>query len=220
MRYADRVDAGRVLAARLVQQRPVRPVVLGLPRGGVPVAAEVARALAAELDVVLVGKVGAPDSPELAVGAVGEGGVEVRAEHVLAMLRLSWSDLADTVARVRAEVAARAGRLRGGRPPRELTGRTAIVVDDGVATGATIEAAVRIVRGLGAERVVLAVPVAPAAVVRRLCEIADEVVCPTAPAEFTSVGQWYRDFTQVSESRVRELLGDRQGDEATGQVSF
>ncbi|RLK59165.1 phosphoribosyltransferase [Actinokineospora cianjurensis] len=211
MHYTDRVHAGRVLGARLEYLRGEDPVVLGLPRGGVPVAAVVAALLTAELDVVLVGKVGAPGTAELAVGAVGEGRhgsdwVEVRAEPVLALLELSWSDVADTVARVKADLTDQSRRLRGGGEPHSLRGRTVVVVDDGVATGSTVEAAVRVVRGLGAERVVLAVPVAPASVVDRLTEIADDVVCPLAPDDLNSVGQWYEDFTQVDDAEVRELL--------------
>ncbi|WP_026426117.1 phosphoribosyltransferase [Actinokineospora inagensis] len=209
MHYADRVHAGRVLGARLEHLRERDPVVLGLPRGGVPVAAEVAALLRAELDVVLVGKIGAPGAVELAVGAIGRHGeqwVEVRAEPVLALLELSWSDVADTVAAVKAELTDRARRLCGDVAPRSLAGRTAVVVDDGVATGSTIEAAVRVVRDLGAEQVVLAVPVAPAAVLDRLGEIADEVVCPLAPVDLDAVGQWYEDFTQVDDAVVRDLL--------------
>ncbi|WP_104476710.1 phosphoribosyltransferase family protein [Actinokineospora auranticolor] len=206
MRYADRAEAGRVLAGHLAHLRRADPVVLGLPRGGVPVAAVVARALAAELDVVLVAKVGAPESPELAVGAVGEGGVEVRADRVLRLLALSWSDVTGVAERARAAVADKAARLRGGAPPRGLVGRVAVVVDDGVATGSTVEAAIRVVRGLGAAWVVLAAPVAPASTLARLREIADEVVCPLAPREFTAVGAFYDDFTQVTDAEVRALL--------------
>ncbi|GAA3050809.1 phosphoribosyltransferase [Actinokineospora globicatena] len=211
MHYTDRVHAGQVLGARLLYLRDDDPVILGLPRGGVPVAAVVAELLAAELDVVLVGKVGAPGAAELAVGAVGEGRhgtewVEVRADPVLALLELSWSDVADTVARVKADLTDRSHRLRGGVRPHSLDGRTVVVVDDGVATGSTVEAAVRVVRGLGAQRVVLAVPVAPANVVDRLTEIADDVICPLAPDDLTAVGQWYQDFTQVGDAEVRELL--------------
>ncbi|MBM7775156.1 putative phosphoribosyl transferase [Actinokineospora baliensis] len=211
MHYADRAHAGQVLGAQLEHLRDRNPVVLGLPRGGVPVAAEVAALLGAELDVVLVGKVGAPGATELAVGAVGEGRqgadwVEVRAEPVLALLELSWSDVADTVAEVKTELADRSRRLRGGTEPRSLRGRTAVVVDDGVATGSTVEAAVRVVRDLGADEVVLAVPVAPAAVLDRLTDIADDVVCPLTPDDLTSVGRWYTDFTQVDDAEVRHLL--------------
>ncbi|WP_436497721.1 phosphoribosyltransferase [Actinokineospora sp. HUAS TT18] len=207
MRFADRTEAGRVLADHLTHLREDKPIVLGLPRGGVPVAAEVAARLGAEVDVVLVRKVGAPGHPELAVGAVGEGGVTVRSDRVLAELHLTWADVADTAANERAEILRRAATLRGGEPPPDLAGRTVILVDDGVATGATAAAAVRVVRGMGAARVVVAAPVAPADVVASLRLIADEVVCPLTPRRFVAVGYWYEDFAQVPDADVREILG-------------
>jgi putative phosphoribosyl transferase len=207
MRFADRADAGRVLAGRLAHLRHDNPVVLGLPRGGVPVAAEVAAKLGADVDVILVRKVGAPGRPELAVGAVGEGNVTVRATHVLQDLDLTWADMADTVASERAEIQRRAVSLRGGAPPRDLTGRTAVIVDDGVATGATVAAAIHVARGMGAGRVVVAVPVAPADVIVQLRLLADEVVCPLVPHRFVAVGYWYVNFTQVADEEVRAILG-------------
>lgn len=207
MRFADRADAGRVLAGRLTHLRDENPLVLGLPRGGVPVAAEVATRLGAEVDVVLVRKVGAPGHPELAVGAVGEGDVTVRADDVLRDLDLAWADVAGTVAGERAEVHRRADLLRGGAAPRDLAGRTVIVVDDGVATGSTMAAAVQVVRGMGAKRVVVACPVAPPDVLVRLRTLADEVVCPLTPQRFVAVGYWYEDFSQVQDSEVRAILG-------------
>ena len=206
MRFADRTAAGQRLALELARFGPVDPVVVGLPRGGVPVAAEVAVALGADLDVVLVRKIGAPDRPELAVGAIGEEGVVVHNAALLLDLGLTWDDLAATVSHERAEIAQRAAMLRPGRPRVNLCDRTVLIVDDGIATGATMLAAVRVVRGLGAATVVLAVPVAPADALPRLAEIADEVVCPVTPRRFQSVGQWYVDFRQVSDARVRELL--------------
>lgn len=206
MTFADRAAAGRRLAVDLTRFGPANPVVVGLPRGGVPVAAEVAEALGAELDVVLVRKIGAPDRPELAVGAIGEQGVVVRNAALLRDLGLTWDDLAETVSRERFEIARRATTLRPGRPRADLRDRTVIIVDDGIATGATVLAAVRVARCLGAATVVLAVPVAPADALPRLADIADEVVCPLAPRQFTSVGQWYTDFRQVTDTRVRDLL--------------
>jgi putative phosphoribosyl transferase len=208
MRFRDRADAGRVLAARLTHLRDRRPVVVGLPRGGVPVAAEVAAALGAGLDIVLVRKIGAPDREELAVGAVGEDGVTVRNEVVLRDLGLSWTDLHAQVARERAEVERRAVSLRPTGPRPTLRDRTVIVVDDGIATGATVIAALRVLRGLGAGAVVLAVPVAPADSLAALAPLADEVVCPIAPRRFSSVGEWYEDFAQVPDAEVRRLLAD------------
>jgi len=205
MRFRDRAHAGRALAARLKHLRASNPVVVGLPRGGVPVAAEVAAALGAQLDVVLVRKIGAPEREELAVGAIGEDGVTVRNDAVLRELGLSWDDLTDQVERERAEVRRRADLLRTGSRP-ELRGRTVILVDDGIATGATVVAALRVLRDLGATHIVLAVPVAPPDSLAALAPLADEVVCPSTPRRFAAVGQWYDDFTQVPDERVRELL--------------
>lgn len=205
MRFRDRAEAGQVLATRLAHLREAKPLVVGLPRGGVPVAAEIAAALDADLDVVLVRKIGAPDRRELAVGAVGEDGVTVRNDAVLHELGLTWDDLAPQIAKERDEIVRRAQLLRPGPRP-DLAGRTVILVDDGIATGATVIAALRILRHLGAARVVLAVPVAPPDSLRALAPLADEIVCPATPRHFSAVGQWYDDFTQVPDERVRALL--------------
>ena len=205
MRFRDRVHAGRALAARLAHLRGADPVVVGLPRGGVPVAAEIATALAAQLDVVLVRKIGAPDREELAVGAIGEDGVTVRNDAVLRELGIAWEDLTDKIEHERAEIRRRAEVLRSGARP-ELRGRTVILVDDGIATGATVVAALRVLRDLGAAHVVLAVPVAPPDSLAALAPLADEIVCPVTPRRFAAVGQWYDDFTQVPDDRVRALL--------------
>ncbi|MGX7826115.1 phosphoribosyltransferase [Actinokineospora sp. 24-640] len=205
MRFADRAEAGRVLARSLARLGLDDPIVLGLPRGGVPVAAEVAAALRAELDVVVVRKVGAPGRAELAVGAVGEQGVTVRMDHVLADLGIEWAEVEPVAERERAAVARRAAALRGAAAPRDLTGRVAILVDDGIATGATMAAAVRVVRGRGAARVVVATPVAPAGTGEALD--ADDFVCVRAPRRFSAVGQWYADFSQVTDDEVRAALG-------------
>jgi putative phosphoribosyl transferase len=205
MRFRDRAHAGQVLAARLAHLRETEPVVVGLPRGGVPVAAEIACALRAELDVVLVRKIGAPDREELAVGAVGEDGVTVRNDVVLQDLGLTWDDLAGQVTHERAEIRRRAVLLRPGPRP-DVAGRTVILVDDGIATGATVIAALRILRHLGAARIVLAVPVAPPESLRALAPLTDEIVCPATPKHFSAVGQWYDDFTQVPDDEVRKLL--------------
>jgi putative phosphoribosyl transferase len=212
MHFRDRVHAGRRLATRLTHLSDEQPVVVGLPRGGVPVAAEIAAVLRARLDIVLVRKIGAPDRLELAVGAVGEDGVTVRNAALLRDLGLTWEDLHDQVTHERAEVARRAVSLRPSGPRLSLHSRTVVVVDDGIATGATVLAAIRVVRRLGAARIVLAVPVAPADAVPRLAEVADEVVCAHAPARFLSVGQWFDDFTQVTDEEVRILLAKSQVD--------
>ncbi|GAB3468180.1 phosphoribosyltransferase [Actinophytocola sediminis] len=206
MRFRDRRAAGARLAADLTELCAADPIVLGLPRGGVPVAAEIAAVLGLPLDIVLVRKIGAPARPELAVGAVGEDGVTVRNDAVLAELGLTWADLAPQVAHERAEIQRRATALRPGGPRPSLRARTVVLVDDGIATGATVVAAVRVLRRLGAARIVLAVPVAPADSLPRLREIADDLVCALAPTRFLAVGQWYEDFAQVPDRQVRALL--------------
>lgn len=206
MRFANRTEAGRRLAGRLAGLRDADPVVLGLPRGGVAVAHEVASALAAPLDVIVVRKLGLPYQPELAMGAIGEGGVRVLNERVVRSARVGEEQISAVEKRERARLEARVRRLRGSRPPQPLAGRTAVIVDDGIATGATARAACLVARAAGAARVVLAVPVAPPESVERLAQDADEVVCLYAPEAFYAVGEWYRDFGQVSDAQVTELL--------------
>lgn len=206
MHFRDRSEAGRMLAGRLGHLAGAEPVVVALPRGGVPVAAEIAAELKAPLDVIVVRKVGVPYRPELAAGAVGEDGVTVRNMPVLHEAGLSWEDLHDTVERERAEVRRRAEALRVDRPAADLADRTVIIVDDGVATGSTVVAAIRVVRKLGARHTVLAIPVAPADVAEKLTGLADEVVCLHAPVPFQAVGQWFRNFRQLSDDEVRAFL--------------
>ena len=210
MLFRDRADAGTQLAAKLIKAAPARPgedrVVLGIPRGGVPVAAAFAEAAALPLDVVVVRKLGVPDRPELAMGAVGEGGVRVTDKDVIRRHAVHPAELARVERRERAEVEDRARRLRGARPALPLAGRTAILVDDGIATGSSMTAACQVVRAHGAERVVVAVPVAPDEALERLAQLADEVVCVRTPHPFFSVGQWYRDFTQTTDAEVTALL--------------
>ena len=203
--FADRVDAGRRLAERLGPLRATDVVVLGLPRGGVPVAAEVARALGAPLDVLVVRKLGVPGRPELAMGAIAEGGVRVVDERMAASAGVTEGALARVEERERAELDRRVAALRRGRAPVDLTGRTAVVVDDGVATGSTARAACRVARLLGARRVVLAVPVGPPEVVGAVPE-ADEVVCARTPSPFLAVGHHYRDFRPTSDDDVAAIL--------------
>ncbi|HEX2131863.1 MAG TPA: phosphoribosyltransferase family protein [Actinophytocola sp.] len=214
MRFRNRADAGRALAEELDPLRGEAPIVLGLPRGGVPVAAQVATGLGAPLDIVLVRKIGAPDRAELAVGAVGEDGVTVRNDDVLAELGLAWADVSDQVERERAEIVRRATALRPGGARPSLRDRTVVLVDDGIATGASVVAAIRVLRRLGVRRLALAVPVAPADALPRLRELADDVVCPVAPSLFVAVGQWYDDFAQVSDRQVRALLATSTVDRA------
>ncbi|MFE9172811.1 phosphoribosyltransferase family protein [Streptomyces kebangsaanensis] len=206
MFFMDRRDAGRRLAARLKHLKGSDVVVLGLPRGGVPVAAEAAKALGAPLDVCLVRKLGVPFQPELGMGAIGEGGVRVINEEVVRTARVTPDELAGVEARERVVLESRARRYRGGREPAPLTGRTALVVDDGVATGSTARAACRIVRARGAARVVLAVPVAPHDWTARLGADADELVCPHTPRNFYAIGQFYSDFSQTDDDEVVACL--------------
>jgi putative phosphoribosyl transferase len=204
--FVNRVDAGRKLAARLTHLGGEDVVVLGLPRGGVPVGFEVAQALGAPLDVIVVRKLGVPYQPELAMGAIGEDGVRVVNADVVAMARVSEKDLAAVEGRERSELERRARLFRGDRPRISLEGRTAVIVDDGIATGSTARAAAQVARAHGAARVVVATPVAPSDVVMRLQPDADEVVVVWTPEPFYAIGQFYSDFNQVSDAEVVELL--------------
>jgi putative phosphoribosyl transferase len=200
------VDAGRRLAERLRHLRDEDVVVLGLPRGGVPVAAEVARALDAPLDVIVVRKLGLPAQPELAMGAVGEGGTLVVNERVLHRAHVGAAEFAEVESRERAEVQRRALRWRGSRPRLSLAGRTALVVDDGIATGATVRAACGVAREQGAARVVLAAPVCSPDTACALRAEVDELVCVETPRSFFAVGRYYTDFRPVSDDQVAEVL--------------
>ncbi|GAA3771410.1 phosphoribosyltransferase family protein [Streptomyces coacervatus] len=206
MRFEDRTDAGRRLARRLEYLHGQDVVVLGLPRGGVPVAFEVARELDAPLDVLVVRKLGVPWQPELAFGAVGENGVRVLNDDVIEQIRLSPADQRTVEQAERAELERRVVRYRRNRAAVPVAGRTVVVVDDGLATGATAEAACRVVRGQGAARIVLAVPVGPERTLLRLQRVADRVVCLQSPRLFGSVGAWYHDFAQVGDAEVTDLL--------------
>jgi putative phosphoribosyl transferase len=206
VRFVDRVDAGRRLAERLRHLRGEDVVVLGLPRGGVPVAAEVARALGAPLDVIVVRKLGVPSRPELAMGAVGEDGVLVVNQRVVRGVPVNEAGFAEVERQERQEVARRARRFRGDRTRLPLAGRTALIVDDGVATGSTARAACRIARAQGAARVVLAAPVCACEVADALGDVIDEAVCLMTPERFFAVGQFYADFRPTSDGEVVELL--------------
>jgi putative phosphoribosyl transferase len=208
MRFRDRAEAGRHLAERVLQAGLGDDVVvLGLPRGGVPVAYEVADVLGAPLDVVVVRKLGVPFQPELAMGAIGEGGIRVENREVLRAAALSELDLEVVEQRERAELERRAREYRGGRDRLDLRGRCAVIVDDGIATGSSARAAARVARALGASRVVLAAPVASRLAQAELSDVADDVLCVESPEPFYAVGEWYRDFSQTSDAEVVDLLG-------------
>ena len=206
MAFVNRVDAGRRLAELLRDHRGGDVAVLGLPRGGVPVAEQVALALHAPLDVILVRKLGVPLRPELAAGALGEGGVRVVNPEVVGAYHLTDRDLDALADRQRYEIERRAQSIRRSHPRLSLIGRTAIVVDDGIATGATARAACHVARAHGAARVVLAVPVAPPGWVDELGDAADEYVCVETPPRFSAVGEAYADFTATSDDDVLRCL--------------
>ncbi|MGH7086470.1 MAG: phosphoribosyltransferase [Acetobacteraceae bacterium] len=208
MTFTDRADAGRRLAEPLLRFKDQRPVVLALPRGGVPVGYEIARALAAPLDVVLVRKLGAPSQTELAIGAIALGSepVIVTDPQLIATLGIPERELAAIEARERQELARRRDAFRAGLPPLEVAGRTAILVDDGIATGATMLAALRATRSGQPAYLVLAVPVAPPKTLDALAVEADEIVCLHQPRWFLAVGRFYRHFPQLEDREVVDLL--------------
>ena len=206
MIFRDRIDAGRRLAARLEHLRGEVGVVLGLPRGGVPVAAEVARALRAPLDVIIVRKLGVPFQPELGMGAIGEDGAHVINDEVVRMAGVSAAEIAAVETRERAELERRAGRFRRGRLPATLEGRTVLIVDDGIATGSTAMAACQVARARGAARVVLAVPVAPLGWDLDMAGAADELIALETPEPFGAIGRFYQDFSQTTDEEVIACL--------------
>lgn len=209
--WRDRAEAGRALGARLARLAPRDPVVLGLTRGGVPVAREVARALGAPLDALVVRKVGSPGNPEFALGAVGEGGAAWRDEPSLAALGLSAGWFERAARPQREEIRRRLALVRAELPALDVAGRTAVVVDDGAATGATAEAAIQVMRARGAARVVFAAPVASREAAGLLAGAADEVVLLETPPGFRAVGQWYEDFGAVSDGEMLGLLREARG---------
>jgi putative phosphoribosyl transferase len=204
--FADRADAGRRLAELVSDLHQQDVVVLGLPRGGVVVAAEVARALAAPLDVIVVRKLGVPIQPELAMGAIGEDGVRVVSGEVMQRAGVTSEQLATVERQARAELERQAELFRKGRPRLSLVGRTAVLVDDGVATGSSAIAACQVARAHGAARVVLAVPVGSPDAVPALSRVADEVRCLYTPSWLGAIGQFYRNFSQTSDGQVIDLL--------------
>lgn len=210
MQFKDRHDAGRQLAAKL-NRFANQPGVcaLALPRGGVPVAYEVSEALHIPVDVLVVRKIGAPNQPELAIGAIATGGVELVSEKFARQLRLSPNVVEAIVARERLELDRRERAYRGNKPPLEVLGKTVLLIDDGIATGASMHAAVTAARRRQPERIVVAVPVVELVVAETLARDADEVVAVLTPEQLTSVGEWYDDFGQTTDEDVRRLLGGR-----------
>jgi putative phosphoribosyl transferase len=206
--YRDRADAGRVLASLLQGYRD-RPdvMVLGLPRGGVPVAAEVAAALGAPLDVFVVRKLGVPGHDELAMGAIASGGVRVLNASVITGLGIGQDEIDRVAAREDQELDRRTQAYRGARSGPDVTGKVVIVVDDGLATGSTMRAAVAALRAQRPSRIVVAVPVGAPSTCAALAHEADEVICARMPGSFHAVGQWYDDFSPPSEAELRRLLG-------------
>jgi predicted phosphoribosyltransferase len=211
--FANRVEGGRALGAVVVAHladtgRRDRPLVLALPRGGVPVGYEVARSVVGELDVIVARKIGLPGQPELALGAVAEEGPPIFNTTLLRRIHLGEHQVAEMVARERAEVARRLRRYRGDRPPPDVSGRTVIVVDDGLATGATARAALAAVRGRGPGHLIFAAPVCASDSAAALRSHADGVLCVVAPDDLGAVGLWYADFAQTSDDEVARLLSD------------
>ena len=205
-RFAHRRDAGRLLGERLSELRVQHPVVLGLARGGVPVAFEVARALDSPLDVLVVRKLGVPFHTEAALGAIGEDDTEVLNAELIERLGISTGQVAAVIKRERAELARRVDLYQRDRTPLELAGRTAIIVDDGLATGATAHVAVNVARARGAKNVIVAVAVSPPETIAELERLDVEVISLLVPSEFQAVGEWYDDFTQTSDDDVTSLL--------------
>jgi putative phosphoribosyl transferase len=207
MLFRDRQDAGRQLAARLCAYASSRDVlVLGLPRGGVPVAYEVARALHAPFDVLIVRKLEAPGHRELAMGAIASGGVRVLNRDVMEGLRIQQAMVDAVAERELVEIERQERAYRGGAQSPEWKGRTIIVVDDGLATGATMLAAVRALRGSNPARIIVAVPVAAAETACKLRAEADGLICISEPADFRAVSMWYQDFSQTTDEEVRGLI--------------
>jgi putative phosphoribosyl transferase len=213
-RYRDRHEAGRILADQVGKQvDAAHAVVLALPRGGVPVGLEVARAIGARLDVFVVRKLGAPIQPELAMGAIASGGIRVLNEAVIAELGITENAIAAVADREAAELARREKTLRGNQPPAELRGRAVILVDDGLATGSTMRAAIAAVRQRDPQRVIVAVPVGATETCVELAREVDALICPLQPDALYAIGMWYEDFAQTTDEEVREALAFAAQDE-------
>ncbi len=206
VRFTDRSDAGMQLAARVRGQAGRDPIVLALPRGGVPVGYEIARELSAPLDVWIVGKIGVPWNEDFTVGAVAEDGYVHLSPATIEYAGLSDADLSHAIETTRRAVARRARMLRRGRPRPQLRDRSVIVVDDGIATGSTVRTAVESIRGAHPRRIVLAVPVATAQALRMLTPVVDELVCLVEPSEYFAIAPWYEDFEELRDDALHMLL--------------
>jgi predicted phosphoribosyltransferase len=212
MAFKDRLDAGRQLAKMLMPYAREDCIILALPRGGVVLGVEVAKTLGKPLDVLVVRKIGAPMQPELAVGAIGPDGSTVLNRELIDHLGIKGQELADRIAREATELNRRLRLFRGERLFPELGGRTVIIVDDGLATGSTAEAAIQTVKAMDASKIVLAVPVGPRSTISVLRHDVDELVCMEAPEVFDAVSRWYVDFPQVSDAEVVNLLEEAWGE--------
>jgi putative phosphoribosyl transferase len=204
--FRNRLHAGSLLADRLLDVRGDSPVILGLPRGGVVVAEPIADALEAQLDVIIVRKLGVPYQPELAMGAIGEGGVKVIENSVVSAARLNAAQIEMVEMREHAVLEARVAQYRQWRPAVPLEGRSTVIVDDGIATGATVRAACQVVAGRGVTRLTVAVPVATREAIRRIRQVCDDVICLETPARFAAIGLFYADFAPVDDNEVRRIL--------------
>ena len=219
-RFKNRADAGRQLAAKLSHFRDAQPIVLGLPRGGVPVAFEVAHALQAPLDVINVRKLGVPWHEELAMGAISTGNVRVLNNEVIMSAGVTREDLESASRLQRLELDRRERLYRNGRPAPDLVGRTVILVDDGIATGATVRAAIAVIRAQHPAKFVLAVPVAQASVAGELAREVDELECVLTPADLYAIGLWYDSFPQLTDEEVRSLLARAAGEPAAALMDL
>lgn len=206
LNFEDRVDAGQILANRLSKYADQKPLVLGLPRGGVPVAFEVAKALKAPLDVYIVRKLGVPGQEELAMGAIATGDVRVLNQGVIDALQISEEAIETETSKEKEELKRREALYRRGRPTLDVTNRTVLLIDDGIATGSTIKAAIAALKKQKAGRIIIGVPVAPPSMIEELKKEVDEVVCVSAPEFFIAISLWYDEFPQISDDEVRELM--------------
>jgi putative phosphoribosyl transferase len=204
--FADRHDAGRALVPEIQRCDLKNPIILGLPRGGVPLAYELAIALNAPLDTIVVRKLGAPFQPELAIGAIASGDVHVLNEAIVRSLEIDAASIAEIVARESAELKRREQQYRGDRPYPDLAQYDVVLVDDGLATGATMRAAVEAVQSMSPSTLTVAVPTGSISAVRKVAALVDRVICLESPAEFSAVGQFYHNFAQTTDEEVRELL--------------